>query len=622
MERVIQLFILLPLLAFFISLSINKAREFTLSAIAFGSVGLNLLLISVFLLYWLAMGSPLLNLPEIALYQYRENKFLLCFFMDLTSAVYLWIGSFLTFLVTLYSRYYLHRERGYKRYFNTVLFFYFGYNLTILSGNFETLFMGWEVLGISSFLLIGFYRERYLPVKNAIKVFSIYRIGDLGIVLVMWLSHHLWHQNITFSTIYESNYLPHQLASASFLGTAIALMILVSAAAKSAMFPFTTWLPRAMEGPTPSSAIFYGSLSVHMGVFLLLRTYPFWEFQPLAKWAIGIIGLLTGLVSGMIARVQYSVKSQIAYASSAQLGLIFIELALGFHKLALLHFAGNAFLRTYQLLVSPSVVSYLIKQQLFIPKSIDDTIEKRLPKKLRNTLYVLSLNEWYLDDLLYRFLWNPLKWVGQKAQRIPFYGLFFGVLFLLLGGIVMYGQQQLINHHVKQFLPEFIGVLALLVVLRAFTNRDNIYEAWGLILMNNFLIAMAISFNEKFIAQHVLLYLSGPVASAIFGLLILGYLEWKEKEINLKQFYGHAYHYPLQAFLFFLCCLGYSGFPITPTFIGEDLIYSHIGSNQTALAFIVSLSFIVDGLAIIRIYSRLFLSMPVKRFHEVGYKSS
>jgi NADH:ubiquinone oxidoreductase subunit 5 (subunit L)/multisubunit Na+/H+ antiporter MnhA subunit len=140
-----------------------------------------------------------------------------------------------------------------------------------MSGNFETLFLGWELLGISSFLLISFYRTRYLPVKNAIKVFSIYRIGDVGIVLAVWLSHHLWHENITFNKLLNDSLVHEHLQNHSSVGVLISLMILVSAAAKSAQFPFSSWLPRAMEGPTPSSAIFYGSLSVHIGVFLLLR---------------------------------------------------------------------------------------------------------------------------------------------------------------------------------------------------------------------------------------------------------------------------------------------------------------------------------------------------------------
>jgi len=134
--------------------------------------------------------------------------------------------------------------------------------------------VGWEILGISSFLLIAFYRDRYLPVKNAVKVFSIYRIGDVGLILAMWLMHHLWHENITFMKLSNFELVHEHLQRHSWIGVLISLLILISAAAKSAQLPFSSWLPRAMEGPTPSSAIFYGSLAVHLGVFLLLRPFP------------------------------------------------------------------------------------------------------------------------------------------------------------------------------------------------------------------------------------------------------------------------------------------------------------------------------------------------------------
>lgn len=209
----------------------------------------------------------------------------------------------------------MHLEPGYKRFFNTILFFYLGYNWTIFSGNFETLFVGWEILGISSFLLIAFYRERYLPVRNAVKVFTIYRIGDIGILAAMWASHHLLHENITFIKLMESESIAEILANHHGAAIFIGLSLLIAAAAKSAQFPFSSWLPRAMEGPTPSSAIFYGSLSVHFGVFLLLRTYAIWENEWIVKAAIIMVGLLTAIVATLIANVQATVKTQIAYAS-------------------------------------------------------------------------------------------------------------------------------------------------------------------------------------------------------------------------------------------------------------------------------------------------------------------
>ena len=335
MEKIIQLFILIPLLGFIISLIIPRQNERLISLTAFTSVGANFIGFLAFVIYWLFNGFPVLNLKEILIYKTTNYEFLLDFFFDKITVVYLFVGSFLTFLVTIYSRYYLHREHGYKRFFNTILFFYVGYSITVLSGNFETLFLGWEILGISSFLLISFYRERYLPVKNAIKVFSIYRIGDVGILLAMWMSHHLWHENITFLKLNNYELVHEHLQNHSWIGVFISLMILISAAAKSAQFPFSSWLPRSMEGPTPSSAIFYGSLSVHIGVFLLLRTFPFWEYQYSVRVIIGVLGLITAIMGSLTARVQSSVKSQVAYASIAQIGLIFYRSSCGFRNLSI-----------------------------------------------------------------------------------------------------------------------------------------------------------------------------------------------------------------------------------------------------------------------------------------------
>ncbi|NID12529.1 proton-conducting transporter transmembrane domain-containing protein [Fibrivirga algicola] len=622
MISLLPLFPLLPLIGFLLSLLIPAKRESLISLIAFLTAGLHLLGALTFIGFWLVNGAPTLDLKEIVLFQSRGYEFFIDFDFDRITAVYLFVGSFLTFLITLYSRSYMHREPGYKRFFNTILFFYFGYTVAIFSGNLETLFIGWEILGISSFLLIAFYRTRYLPVKNAVKVFSIYRIGDIGIILAMWASHHLWHQNITFLQLSNYELVHEHLQTHSFIGVFISLMILLSAAAKSAQLPFSSWLPRAMEGPTPSSAIFYGSLSVHLGVFLLLRTYPFWEHQISMRVLTALLGLITAIITTGIARVQSSVKSQIAYASIAQIGLIFVEVAAGFENLALFHFAGNAFLRTYQLLVSPSVVSYLIREQFYDASPRGQSIEKSYPTRLRNTFYMLCIKEWNLDSMMYRSLWNPLKWAGSRLNFLTVNRvLIFFVPIYLLGLVCLFFEEK-IPDTVEGYMPIFFAFLGLVMVLKAFTERRKARMSWLLIIMNHFWVALAISFNENFHYTQTLLYLSGISLFGLIGFICISRIKTLEKDINLDQFHGHSLTRPKLAFVFFLACLGVTGFPITPTFIGEDLIFSHIHESQILLAFFVSLSFILDGLAIIRIYARIFLGPHVKSIYETAYRSS
>jgi len=610
-----------PILGFIASLFIPKNKENTLSNLAFVILLIHLSAALIWIVFWLIQGGKPINIREFSIYKANHYDFFIDFYFDKITAVYWLLGSLITTIITRYSRYYLHREEGYKRFFNTLLFFYSGYSIIIFSGNFETLFIGWEILGISSFLLIAFYRDRYLPVKNAVKVFSIYRIGDVGLILVMWLSHHIWDENISFDKLYSAQLVHAHFKEMSSLGLVVSIMVYITAAAKSAQLPFSSWLPRAMEGPTPSSAIFYGSLSVHIGAFLLLRTFPFWENQFGFRVFLVLTGLASAAIGTMVSRVQSSIKSQVAYASMGQIGLIFVEIGLGLHVLALIHIAGNAFLRTYQLLISPSVVSYRIKEQLYALKLRSKTFEDRWPKKLENTLYLLSLKEWNLDSLMYHYMWNPIKKIGAKWFIFNFKYLFVIAGFTVFGGLVLlYFQKSLSPKFVHEF-PIIFALLGAFMALKAFSERDSVRKSWTLIMLNHVTIAIAISFNEHFDAYHNLWYLSGIMVSWAIGIGVVNYLRKRENWISLTRFFGHSYEHPKAALLFLMACLGLAGFPITPTFIGEDLIFSHIHADQIGLAVIVSFSLIINGLATLRIYARVFLGPHIKNYHGVSKRS-
>lgn len=603
----IQLMIGIPLVGFVLSILVPENQEKILSRVAFFTAGLNLLSVLIFLVFWAIQGFEALNLKEIVLYRSDNFEFLVDFFFDRVGAVYVVIGAMLTFLITFYSRYYLHRESGYKRFFNTVLFFYLGFNITVLAGNFETLFVGWEILGLSSFLLVAFYRENYLPTRNAVKVFSIYRIGDVGLILAMWASHHLWQENITFLKLNNAELVSEYLAGHSGIGMFIALMLLLAAAAKSAQFPFSSWLPRAMEGPTPSSAIFYGSLSVHLGVFLLMRTFPFWENQLIVRILIGLMGLFTAIVSTMIARVQTSVKTQIGYASLTQIGIMFIEVAAGLEALALIHFAGNAFLRTYQLLVSPSVVSYLIREQFygFVPKP--NPKKSGFAARLKVSFYVWSLKEWNLDRFINQLVFRPMKSLGHRLDFLSYKTvlLYFIPSYLIGLGLLVIGYK--IPEQLHSLLPLVFAFIALLMVMKSFTDRKSARLAWIMLLMNHFWMVLAIAENELISAGEIAMYLSGVV---FFGLLGLGVISWMKNhtgQSGLYTYQGYVRRLPLLGFIFLLSVLGLMGFPLSPTFIGEDLLFSHIHEDQYLLASFAALAFVMEGIAAIRIFARLFL---------------
>jgi NADH:ubiquinone oxidoreductase subunit 5 (subunit L)/multisubunit Na+/H+ antiporter MnhA subunit len=622
MEYLLQYFLIIPFLGYLISLVIPSKNEFAISRLAFITLSIQLVFAIGFTIGWLKTGHLSINLKEFSIYQTGDYDFFIDLYFDRVSALFLLMGAFLTFLITYYSRFYLHREYGFKRFFNTILLFYLGYNIIILSGNFETLFIGWEFLGISSFLLIAFYRDRYLPVKNALKIFSLYRIGDIGLILAMWLSHHLFHENVTFGKMHNAELVSHLLQKHSWEGFFISFVILVAALVKSAQLPFSSWLPRAMEGPTPSSAIFYGSLSVHIGAFLLLRTHPFWEHQTAIRILIGFLGVLSCIIASMMARVQTSVKSQIAYSSIAQIGLIFLEIVAGFDDLALFHICGNALLRTYQLLISPSIASFKIKEQLYTYEPREKTIEDSLPKRIEYSFYILSLKEWNLETLIYQLFLSPLKKISRKFRILQLnLGIYFFVIIYVIG-LVLLLFKSAIPPFFENYLPGFYAFIGLLMVIKAFTERRNVVMSWFMVMMNHFWIALAIAINDNINISSMVMYLSGVIFSGGIGYYAIRLLIKKEKRITLARFQGHAFEYPTIAFVFLLACLGVAGFPITPTMIGEDLVFSSVREDQYFLALFLSISLIVDGLALVRIYARLFLGPHVKTYHSIAHKSS
>ena len=623
MEKLLQLFIFLPLFGFLLSFTFANKQEKIISAIAYSSIGIFLIGIICFTSFWLFSGMPILHHKHFVFYKEENIEIFLDFYFDKITAVYAVLGGLITFFVAIFSKYYLHRDSGFKRFFNTLLLFFFGYNITVFAGNFETLFIGWEFLGITSFLLIAFYRDRYLPVKNALKTISMYRFGDICLILALWMSHHIWHQNVTFSQLENAELVISHIAenynSVLFLIT----MLVLASTIKSAQFPFSSWLPRAMEGPTTSSAVFYGSLSVHLGVFLLLRTHNYWETVLPIKILILVIGGATVIFGTLIARVQSTVKTQIAYSSIAQIGLMFIEVALGWHILALIHLSGNALLRTYQLLVSPSVLGYMIHDQFFNYSPKQYGSQNPSIDKITNTIYLLSIKEWNMDTYLKKLLWKPLKNLGNKFQFLSSnLGLISLVIIYLVGLVFL-----IFDDHIPKQIDEYIHILfaliGLMLILMAFTEKKEAIRAWTMIIISQFYIVLSIALlNDKYEYNEILLYVIGLIIAAIIGFVILLKIKTTEEKLDLNDFYGHIYQYPTQGFWFLIACLAFVCLPFTPSFIGIDLMFSHIDHDEYLLVGITALSFLVLEIAVLRIYARVFLGPSKKQNHPIAYRSS
>lgn len=617
LNQAISLFAIVPLIAFFATLLWQNKHERPIARIVLFTKAFYIIAAIVYAVLWFINGHTPVDRRFITFYQTEHFVFAIQFYYDHITAVYSIVGAVLFFLVSTFSRYYMHRDEGYKRFFNTILFFALGYNLIIFSGNFETLFIGWEIIGLSSFLLIAFYRNRYLPVKNAFKTISNYRLSDLALILAMWMMHHLTHQNITFSQLTEAK--TTALQADSSVAVFIVIMIVLAAMIKSAQFPFTSWLPRAMEGPTSSSAIFYGSLSVHIGVFLLLRTWPFWQDMLWVKIFIISIGILTGIIATLIARVQPTVKTQIAYSSAAQIGIIFIEVALGLHILALVHFAGNAFLRTYQLLVSPSVLNYLVHHQYF---HYHPPQEKPV-SKMQAALYMLSVKEWNLDTMMNKYLWSPFKWTGRQLQflRSDKIAIIVGVIGVaaFLGSV--YKPEFLIAQ--RSFFTVALLLISLAIILFVFAYRGSASGAWIYLLIAHLFIIAGIGINADHINTiEIVFYISGIVFAFALGFYCLQKTRAIDNDITLNNYHGYVYEQRQVALLFLLAAISMLGFPITAAFIGIDVLFTYVQSDQLILIILLTLCFIFIELAAIRIFLRIYLGQHKKLDHPIAYRSS
>ena len=331
-----------------------------------------------------------------------HHSYELTFVVDGLSAGFLLATAVLTGVVGSFSIRYLHRDPGFFRFFLLLHLFSFGAVVVFAAGSLDLLIAGWEIIGITSVLLIGFFEVRPDPVRNAQRVFSTYRIADLFILTAVFLSHH-WLGEASWGAIN---------AAGPAFAPILAVLLVFAASGKSAQGPFCGWLARAMEGPTPSGAIFYGAISVHAGAYLLLRLEPVIRSSGLAVGLLIFIGVGTAFLTTLAHRTSSDAKTSLAYASQTQLALIFIEIGLGWTTLAGLHIAGHAILRTMQFLRAPSMlhdhrrVHSASGGQVSLAGS---PLESILPSSLHLFLYRVGIGRGFYDALVGRFVVVPVR---------------------------------------------------------------------------------------------------------------------------------------------------------------------------------------------------------------------
>jgi NADH-quinone oxidoreductase subunit L len=312
--------------------------------------------------------------------------------------------------IAAFATRYMHREGGYNRFFVLYAVFVLGMVLTCLAGTIETLFAGWELVGLSSVLLVAFYHERPAPVENGLRVWIVYRISDAALLVAAIVMHHIQGEGDFDKLLGASPWPEGHLVVAGSQTILVGALLIIAAAGKSALVPFSGWLPRAMEGPTPSSAVFYGALSVHLGAFLLLRMGPILESSPWLAASVVALGLATALYAYLAGSVQTDIKSALCFASLVQVGLIVAEIGCGLRYIALIHLLGNACLRTLQFIRAPTLLRdyHLLENAIGAHLPAAGGSIAKPSDRFEGWLYRFSLERGYLDALLMRLFVSPL----------------------------------------------------------------------------------------------------------------------------------------------------------------------------------------------------------------------
>ena len=275
------------------------------------------------------------------------------FVLDQLSLVMLLVVTGVGFLIHVYSVGYMGDDKGYARYFSYLNLFLFFMTVLVLAGNALVMFIGWEGVGLASYLLIGFWFEKKSAADAGKKAFIVNRIGDFGFLIGMFLLVANFG-TLTFTEI--ATKLGQDPGWSGGVVTVIALCLMLGAAGKSAQLPLYIWLPDAMEGPTPVSALIHAATMVTAGVYMVARTHVLFDHSPFALSVVAIIGAATAIFAATIALVQNDIKRVLAYSTISQLGYMFLGCGVAAYSAAIFHLMTHAFFKALLFMAAGSVI--------------------------------------------------------------------------------------------------------------------------------------------------------------------------------------------------------------------------------------------------------------------------
>jgi len=438
--------------------------------VACGSVGLSLLVSLAAVAELLALPHEARRVtqvvaPWIGAGNFQADWGLL---LDPLSAVMILVVSGVGFLIHVYSIGYMHEDPDYSRFFAYLNLFTFSMLMLVLANNYLLLYVFWEAVGLCSYLLIGFWFEKKSAADAGKKAFIVNRVGDFGFALGVML---LWNTlgTLQYDQVFASA--PAQLPAGGLVVTAITLLLFIGAAGKSAQIPLYVWLPDAMEGPTPVSALIHAATMVTAGVYMVARSAPLFELAPVSLTVVAWIGGLTAVFAATIALVQNDIKRIVAYSTISQLGYMFLGCGVGAYAAAILHLMTHAFFKALLFLGSGSVIHGLsgeqdIRKMGGLRRHMPITAWTFLIAALANAGIFPLAGFWSKDEILYGAIagGHVAVWVLGAG------GAFLTAFYMLRCYYVVFEGPSRVDAHAASHLHESPLVMtAPLVILAAFS---------------------------------------------------------------------------------------------------------------------------------------------------------
>lgn len=361
MEKYVYIVLFAPLLSSIISaLFSNQKKIIFLGYLASCFLAIATI-VSLNLLYFIYETQTILNVKLFDWISIGSFNISFSFVIDNLSVVMMCVVTFVSTMVHIYSIAYMEEDEGFNRYFSYLCLFVFSMLVLVIADNFAVLFIGWEGVGVCSWLLIGFWYHKKDASWAANEAFIMNRVGDLGLLLGMFLMY--WH----FGTLQYDEVFGQISTLETSTITYMGILLFIAAMGKSAQFPFHTWLADAMEGPTPVSALIHAATMVTAGVYLIIRANELYTLIPEFGYVIACLGAFVAIFAASMALVNNDIKRIIAYSTLSQLGYMFVAAGLGAYWIALFHLVTHAFFKSVLFLGAGNVM-HAMKGELDIRK--------------------------------------------------------------------------------------------------------------------------------------------------------------------------------------------------------------------------------------------------------------